>query len=1047
MTSNKLDNRNNIDSNEPQFIKLKGEYIEQLEKSYNYYINITKNTNNNREKIEKVQKSIKNDNNYPIIMEALLYGILYDSSNSELYFQCLLEINKDNFDCFLDCLKFLIDKSHMELSHSIFIQIYTLFDKVVHSNNIRLCDILFLLCRCIYPNSQLLYVDKTTNSNDYLDFLRFLDKKIQFILDVSNSYNYLNIVGCVFIKILRLLVETHFYITKKNMENYKKLNITKEEIKVYEEMYQLQIDIITKLFNLSRDKVYKIGKELIRILIQLAKSEIEIINQILEDISKNNKYKEILNEPYQYKGYNSYAIIQIPPLMEKMIIFILTKVIKSSGNYTTYFKWIKKKFSIEHSIGQTIIVDIVRYIITCSYFYSQNPIEKDPTPRWLILCYILKTLKNEILSSEVKQSIFFDWIMFKSQKDHCDVIEPGILAIFGNAKDYPEISFELIEYLDYYCEYFDRENSKIIRDCVYEAMKTCQDKGIIKNLNDLTHQIHNNPEIMKKYKNLIKYNESPTIEILIDTPKLSNSTNLENKKILIKNLNYIGNNNSRINDLNIIDSPKLSSNELNNENSEDENNTNIKFSPTYNKDEVSNIEINLKSNQDNNTNININEGKIDINEEYTVSQDFYNLISTTNLNNFTHMKSTSTFKVLLIDLCKKVFKQLKEKNSSYESKLIALDPKITSTHLNFAKFFLNNFKDEILLCQENYNSNNKKLYVSNMLLEVAFNNIKEISGNFFCDLIRKILEIYPPYIISIILFFFNIIQFEIADKVAEKDIYEIIYQFYMKICNFNQDLSKEKILIFLNTCVKNFNLELINYFIEKNGLRIFNSLFKDDSEFIINIVSYASFQSINIINLDLIYDRYILFDTNIYNIIKFSLELSQAEQNKLWSMILSQRKIPSANLKDYIEQFIQFSIELSNKQDPKIVYDSFFNHFSISLRTLFSQYISMNKSIKGNLLYCLFNFNSKFKDYIFHIFVLIFTDFPNYKSEAFNSIIHDYIEIYRNEPKQMSNFKEILLYIMSMESFSSSNKKIEYHFFDLAGKNSIEEINNILKKF
>ena len=455
----------------------------------------------------------------------------------------------------------------------------------------------------------------------------------------------------------------------------------------------------------------------------------------------------------------------------------------------------------------------------------------------------------------------------------------------------------------------------------------------------------------------------------------------------------------------------------------------------------------MKSNQDNNTNININEGKIDINEEYTVSQDFYNLISTTNLNNFTHMKSTSTFKVLLIDLCKKVFKQLKDKNSSYESKLIALDPKITSTHLNFAKFFLNNFKDEILLCQEHYNSNNKKLYVSNMLLEVAFNNIKEISGNFFCDLIRKILEIYPPYIISIILFFFNNIQFQIADKIPEKDIYEIIYQFYMKICNFNQDLSKEKILIFLNTCVKNFNLELINYFIEKNGLRIFNSLFKDDSEFIINIVSYASFQSINIINLDLIYDRYILFDTNIYNIIKFSLELSQAEQNKLWSMILSQRKIPSANLKDYIEQFIQFSIELSNKQDPKIVYDSFFNHFSISLRTLFSQYISMNKSIKGNLLYCLFNFNSKFKDYIFHIFVLIFTDFPNYKSEAFNSIIHDYIEIYRNEPKQMSNFKEILLYIMSMESFSSSNKKIEYHFFDLAGKNSIEEINNILKKF
>ena len=138
---------------------------------------------------------------------------------------------------------------------------------------------------------------------------------------------------------------------------------------------------------------------------------------------------------------------------------------------------------------------------------------------------------------------------------------------------------------------------------------------------DLTHQIHNDPEIMKKYINLRKCNESPEIfEILIDTPKLSNS-NPENTKILIKNLNYIVNNNGRINELNsnIIDSPKLSSNELNNENNEDEINTNIKFPPTYNKDEVSNVEINLKATENNNANIDINEGKIEINEEYTVS--------------------------------------------------------------------------------------------------------------------------------------------------------------------------------------------------------------------------------------------------------------------------------------------------------------------------------------------------------------------------------------------------------------------------------------------
>ena len=1043
-SSNKLDNRGNTDTKEPQFIKLKSQYEEQIEKSFNYYINLTKNTNNNREKTEKIQKCIKNDNNkYIIIMEALLYGILYDSSNSEIYFKYLLEINKDNFDYFLEALKTLIDLSHMDLPHSIFMQIYILFDKVIHSNNSKLCEILNLLCRCIYPNSQLLYVDNTTNSNDYLDFLRFLDKKVQFIVDISNIVNGINIVGCVFIKILRLLTETHFYITKKNGENYKKLNISPEESKIYEEIYQLQIGIITKFFNQARDKVYKIGKELIRIIIQLARADIDIINQILEDISKNNKYNEILNVQY-YTGYNLYALMQIPPLMEKMIIYILTKVIKSSGNYVIYFKWILKKFSIEHSIGQTIIVDIARYIITCSYFYKQNPTEKDPTPRWLILCYILKTLKNNLLSSEVKQSIFFDWITFKRQKDQIDVIEPGILAIFVNAKDYPDISLELIEFLDYYCDCFDRENSKNIRDCVYEAMKLCQDKGVIKNLNDLTYQIHSRPDIMKKYKNLIKYNEQQTnFEILIDTPQIPNSNNnVGDKKIFIKNINYIGNNNRNDNS---FDSQKLLSPDSKNKSFDEEINTNIKFSPPYNKEEVSNIEINLKSEQENKLNIFNNENKVDVNEEYTISQDFYNLIPSTTLNNFIHMKSTNTFKALLLDLCKKVFKQLKEKNSSYESKLTALEPKITSCHINFAKFFLNNFKDEILLYFDNYTINNNKLYISQILFEVAFNSFNEINCNFYCDLIRKILEIYPPFIVSLIMYLLTNIHSQISENIPEKELYDILYKFYVKIFNFNLDLAKEKLIIFFNTCVEKFNLEIINFFVENNGLRIFNTLFKDESEIIINITSYASFQSINVINLDLIYDRYILFDKNIYNIIKVSLELTQAEQNKLWSMILSQRKIPSANIKDYIENFIQFSNELYNKNTPKIIFDCFFNHFSISLRNLFSQYITMNKSIGGNLLYCLFNFNPIFKDYIYHIFVLIFTDFPIYKSESFHLIIKDYIDTYFKEANQMNNFKEFVMHFMKMETLSS-NKKVDYHFFDISGKYSIDEMKNTLKK-
>ena len=105
----------------------------------------------------------------------------------------------------------------------------------------------------------------------------------------------------------------------------------------------------------------------------------------------------------------------------------------------------------------------------------------------------------------------------------------------------------------------------------------------------------------------------------------------------------------------------------------------------------------------------------------------------------------------------------------------------------------------------------------------------------------------------------------------------------------------------------------------------------------------------------------------------------------------------------------------------------------------------MHKSIGGNLLYCLFNFNPIFKDYIYHIFVLIFTDFPIYKSESFHLIIKDYIDTYFKEANQMNNFKEFVMHFMKMETLSS-NKKVDYHFFDISGKYSIDEMKNTLKK-
>ncbi len=80
----------------------------------------------------------------------------------------------------------------------------------------------------------------------------------------------------MFIKILRLLSETHFYQNQPQMD-------TGIDANQFSETTNNEIIILSKLYSARRNDILKIGRELIRILIQVAKSDIEIINTILEE--------------------------------------------------------------------------------------------------------------------------------------------------------------------------------------------------------------------------------------------------------------------------------------------------------------------------------------------------------------------------------------------------------------------------------------------------------------------------------------------------------------------------------------------------------------------------------------------------------------------------------------------------------------------------------------------------------------------------------------------------------------------------------------------
>lgn len=956
---------------------------ELLLKGYQFYIDITKNTNNINEKMKKIEENAKNEKYFKII-NGLLYGILNDFSNTDLYFQLLYVANKDNFDSFLESLRKLLDENHMNLTPKNFEQIYIIFDKLAHMTNPKLNEILSLICRSFYPGNNLI-----ANCDFFMAFLQFIKSKLNWIIENTTPND--NISGKVFIKILRLLSETHFYQNQPQMD-------TGIDANQFSETTNNEIIILSKLYSARRNDILKIGRELIRILIQVAKSDIEIINTILEDIAKNNNYFNILSTPFTVRGYDQYVQMNLPPLMESMIVFILARTKKSTASYVKYFNWIEKKFNFDPSnqnagnaIGYTILIDISRFLITNYFFYTQFPATNELTPRWLLLGYILKITKNELISALIKQAIFFDWICFKKERDHIPLIEPAIQIMYYSAKEFPEITMELIEFIDNYSEYFDKGNKSICKNCVCEAFKEAEARQIIPTLSFVLKEDKISPEIKKIYENLIRFKSYPNPQNNMNNNITNgNYSNQMYQNVMQDTQNVVNNN---IN----VDMKKIIEND-------NKNDTLIIPKPV---------------------------GGKEVEKEFFISQNFSSLISPTVMKNFINFKSVKTFNFILDDICKSHLNKTKSKNS-LESKLNSIDPSYIELLKQFANFYFNAFKDEILL--DFPNNISSPTNVSMYLYEYMFNKMSSNEFSFLADIVNKLIEIYPITLINLMLYITN------KNNRKNSTISKICFNFISKVFDYNQKVLKDKMHLFINLCVDNFYLELLNYFFV-NGFTIFHFLFIDDEQLIFDIVIYSNIQSINSISINLLYGNFILFDKNFYKIIQYSFDLNSSEQNKLWMLIISQGKIPSSSYSEYIINFVEFSKIIAAK--PKGVQDEFFNHFSNGLLNLFKGDlfdISNNKNCFIEL-WTLFEFNCIYSEYLYGIISMILERFNKSSAEVFYKIIEEYGKRNIENVEKIKNFLNIVNFICFTEKEKiSHNKNIMLVLFD-NGSFSMKKMN------
>ena len=827
-----------------------------------------------------------------------------------------------------------------------------------------------------------LRINNNSNENYFLGFLLFIKSKLNFIFDKSNDK--INLSRIIFIKILRLLIETHIYnqiyninnnTSQNNLNNFNKkeeilqiynqLNFNDTTKKYITNVIDNEVYILTKIYQHSKENIFQIGRELIRLLTQLGNCNIEIINTIIKDVNNLN-ISNILNIPYEKNGINFYAKINIPPLMERMIIFLLSKVKKSSLTYTYYLKWMSREFNMETILGNTLLVDIARYIITCYDFSTKNNDKEDKIPRYMILCYILKNINNELLSSEIKQAMYLDLILFNKNKDDFLLIEPAISSIIINMIEYPKISEELIEFLDLYVHNFDKNNISNVLQSIYEGIKTVEEKNNISNINKAINESQMEDKYKKIFLNMIDGTEI--------NKKVENNIN-KNNEINILNNNKIIKIENELTDLKALNNNKI----FNNFND---------ISPSIsNDDSFSNFSKNNKNVEK------------DISQNILIPKELYVALSDIILNTFISNRNEKNFKNLLIELCK----------------LINWDSNLKKLNEDFAYYFIDIFKDELEFQNfNNFDEKNNTKYIYIYLFDFTFENQNNTKIFYFMSLlINKIIEIYPKFIL-------HLIYYIIDNSIKQKNYIDFFY----KLNGSKPQVIKEKLKLFFEECDENFLLNFLKYFFSNDGVALFNQIFYDDTTLIYKIIMYCDICSINVINMSLMTDSYIIIDKTFSDLFRYSINFSFKEKNIFWSIVFAQKSIPSLKINDFLSLSIELSNELISKYNKNELnskeFDEFFLRIINSINYLFVKEIKEEIQKNGttsenmiNIILQIFNFDFSFKKYIYKVIICFFKKYYNdikSRSEIFSLSVAKFINLYNNDKEKMGKFYEMIKY-------------------------------------
>ncbi len=941
----------------------------------------------------------------------------------------------------------------MKFDLKIISKIIKLFDKISIVYNPSLPELFISILRIIYCGSWVM---------DDLDIYRFLLKFIKSRLNwviQSPKDSQINLIPIVFLKILRMISENTCLLNT----NDKRIN--------YQEILLDEVFIISYLWEAKKEEVLLGGKELFRQIISMSKNKIPELQKIFEEISKmqatNNQplYINLLYTPLNF-NFCIYTLIMIPPYMEKMLRFILLNV--NRNNYQWYINFLFKTFKLTASeTNKSLIVDMTRYLIT-NYFN----IKDYTTPRYIILGFILNNIKNDLISGEVKQAIFFDWLFFNKEKDHLLLIEPGAMLIFFSAKNCTEITMELIDFLALYSKNFDNCLEKEIKNNVTWAFRECERHQLIPNLEYLLKEEKIKNDIKQIFLKLIDYRE-PQKQVAGERENIEKQASIQG---IIPNqslISIINEEASKFDDSDSDNELKQESTVLNTNKIEENKQLSIKL--------VAEI-------------------------EFYIHQNLSDLIQNNYLNNFINYRSKKTFQELLDNFSNNFLQKLKSKNL-LDSKLALIDQEVTDVYLHFANFFIKVFKDELELESVNKFFNNTELSFSanndyllkhkrdpifnnisrkrepkeacNYILDyfiIKINNKNDKEASILTEIINRIIDLYPKFIIRVFGFLIrriNILKIKRANDLKINN-FHLLYnnsinpdrhfiEIFSKLFKDNNEYFKVRIKLFIEVCVNEGELEILNIFFQ-NGLQFFGSIIENDQELVTKLLTYSSIETLNKISIIfqsfpniLNYSGFNFLSNadKISKLVEISVDMNVYEQEKIWILINSVKNLNKIiNLKDFLIAITNYLKYLKTKKENDLENFNYENSknliFKNLIGTLRLNYVSELHHINDNMIgifefLVLFEIPYIFAQQIYELFRMM-SNYINKFPEAFNLLFDEGLKKYENDINRnyyQENLLKILQEFIFIEKFNFFSILFDTNTYSF--KNALSKIENIAK--